>query len=369
MKKADDNDSLRAGALPADPFNDGMVPVAAPATAAGVEEGRTDASVLTPLGSLFEQELARLNNGIERMGSGWPRLDRVLRGGFVVPSLVMLGAAPKAGKSTWCQLVAERHAEAGGFVYYLDFENGSARFVRRMFARRSRLDPERLTERGTDEERRRFFKAKEEMGPGGKLGSRLYLDTARDLSPAALTARVRLMGEKASAAGARLLVVVDSLQKLPMPMAERRNGIDGWLRALEALRDGPARPVVLVVSELKRDEKGRYSGRDATLKESGSIEYTGDLVLFLRGEDDETERLANGGETHGPPKTLTVEWNRDGATGRVASYRAEFPHHGMQEDDAASGPPKKSKAGKGDAAGREKPRRFGSVFEQIESDD
>src|SRR5687767_10042024 len=59
--------------------------------------------------------LRRLEHGIPRVPSGWAMLDRALRdgpedrGGFVKPSVNVLGAKPKLGKSTWAQIVAENH--------------------------------------------------------------------------------------------------------------------------------------------------------------------------------------------------------------------------------------------------------------------
>jgi hypothetical protein len=95
-------------------------------------------AILSIAAALAKEETA-LEEGTKRIATGWRRLDRALAGGFGVPSLNLIGAAPKSGKSTWAQIVAERHAEAGGFVYYLDLENGRRRFIRRMLCRRARL--------------------------------------------------------------------------------------------------------------------------------------------------------------------------------------------------------------------------------------
>ncbi len=91
---------------------------------------------LSIAGALAKEETA-LETGTKHVVKGWSRLDLALGGGFGVPSLNILGAAPKSGKSTWAQIIAERHAEAGGFVYYLDLENGRRRFMRRMLCRRA----------------------------------------------------------------------------------------------------------------------------------------------------------------------------------------------------------------------------------------
>jgi hypothetical protein len=103
------------------------------------EAGQGDAlGGLAIAGALAKEEEA-LEGGTKHVATGWRRLDGVLGGGFALPSLNLLGAAPKSGKSTWAQIVAERHVDAGGFVYYLDLENGCRRFLRRMLCRRAGL--------------------------------------------------------------------------------------------------------------------------------------------------------------------------------------------------------------------------------------
>src|SRR5512133_3677120 len=69
------------------------------------------------------------------IATGWSRLDAAIGGGFLIPSLNVLGAAPKAGKSTWAQIIAFRHAESEGVAYVLDLENGRRRYFRRLVCR------------------------------------------------------------------------------------------------------------------------------------------------------------------------------------------------------------------------------------------
>ena len=71
------------------------------------------------------------------------------------------------------------------------------------------------------------------------------------------------------------LVVIDSLQKLPTKLDQRRTGLDAWLLRLEALKKQGYS--VLLVSEL--NGFGGY-------KETGEVEYTVDLGLQLVGNGD-----------------------------------------------------------------------------------
>lgn len=266
--------------------------------------------------------LQSIENGVPRMSTGWPLLDRALSdddrsGGFVVPSLVVLGAQPKAGKSTFASIVAERHVAAGGHAYHVDFENGAPRFLRRMLCRRAQVGPGALRRGLTAEELARWQAAKKDLST---LGWRLLLDNDRGLTADKLIASVRLLTERAE--GRPVLVVVDSLQKCPMPnMEQRRAGVDGWLRSLEKLRDETG-CVVLAISELRRPHGDNYQATATSFKESGGIEYSGDLVLGLE---------LDGKDADASTATLTTLYNRDGRTGPVARYRAVYPWYGIDE--------------------------------------
>ncbi len=291
--------------------------------AAGIPD---ELAVLSIATALAKEETA-LEEGSKRIATGWRRLDRALGGGFGVPSLNLIGAAPKSGKSTWAQVVAERHAEAGGFVYYLDLENGRRRFVRRMLCRRAQLGgaqvaaalrAHRLGVFESREQVERWKEAKrwvqEKLAPG-------FL--AEFTPPSNFAARVAAAREKA---GDRpLLLVIDSLQKLPMALEDRRAGVDAWVRLLERLRH-EHEAAVLLISEIKRDQKGKYTAHEAAFKESGGIEYAADLAMTLtRPTADENADASS---------TLRVELARDcddDPRGEVASYKPKYPFYGIEE--------------------------------------
>jgi len=278
-------------------------------------------------GALAKEEAA-LEEGIKRVATGWARLDRALGGGFALPSLNVIGAAPKSGKSTWAQIIAERHAEGGGFVYYLDLENGRRRFMRRMYAAmpgsavprwpwHSALTIGASSSRANRSETWNNAKTwvRESLAPGFLV----EFTPPRDFA-----ARVAAVRQRA---GDRpLLVVLDSLQKLPMGLEDRRAGVDAWIRLLERLRH-EHEAAVLLISEIKRDQKGQYTAHEAAFKESsGGIEYAADLALTL------TRPTSN--DAGEPFSTLCVELARDcdeDPRGKVAAYRPLFPFHGLEE--------------------------------------
>lgn len=288
------------------------------------------------LNSRLPAILDRLEAGIPRIPTGWTLLDKALDGGLVMPSLNVVGAKPKIGKSTWAQIVAERHVARGGVVYYLDLENGEDRFVRRLLCRRARVGPNEVRLGWRDPEGARRWG--EAIVALGEVGDRLIIDTDRSISPSLLELNVSQAREKA---GERdLLVVIDSLQKLPMQdLGERRAGIDAWLLALQDIRDR-YRVAIMVVSEIKRPAAGStYRANETAFKESGGIEYTADCAMTLDREGDEEDDALEPGAPPSPA-TLRVMFNRDGRTGAVASYTAVFPHYGMEEVEPVRPAPK-----------------------------
>lgn len=85
----------------------------------------------------------------------------------------------------------------------------------------------------------------------------------------------KTLDQDLAAVPAPALLVIDSLQKLPTKLDQRRTGLDAWLLRLEALKKQGYS--VLLVSEL--NGFGGY-------KETGEVEYTVDMGLQLVGNGD-----------------------------------------------------------------------------------
>lgn len=286
------------------------------------------------IGYLLDAEELRLEEGVNYLPTGFPRLDMALGGGFAVPSLNVLGAGPKSGKSSTAQIIATRHVDRGGAAYYLDVENGRRRVLRQILCRRARLgrkaiaalrDPTSAVFSSREEAvsaAARWAEAKEWLRG---LSDRFFLDSR---PPTDFEARVRQAREWA---GSRdLLVVVDSLQKLPGDLSDRRAVVDAWVRMFERLRH-EYEAVFLVVSEIKRGADGAYRAHESAFKESGGIEYAADLALTL--SRDTAEEAEGEGDTG---STLRVELARDtdeDPRGDVATYFPVRPFYDVEERD------------------------------------
>lgn len=271
-----------------------------------------------------------IDAGVRRIATGWPRLDAALGGGFAFPSLNILGAAPKSGKSTWAQHVARHHLAEGGAVLYVDLENGRRRYLRQLLCRKAELGGAAV-EAAMNAERSGVFsdRAAASRWQAAKAWVRddlpLLFVSFKPLADWEATIRA----VRAAAGEAPLLVVVDSLQKLPGDLAERRAVVDAWIRLFEALRHD-LDVIFLVVSEIKRSQGGAYVASESAFKESGGIEYAADLAMTMtRPTADEDEA---------PVSTLTVQLCRDSdeePRGDVASYAPVRPHYGLQELEPA----------------------------------
>jgi replicative DNA helicase len=268
-------------------------------------QARTLASYLPEMRETLRQPLVRMSTGIGL-------LDHFLRdsheehGGFVRPSLVVIGAEPKIGKSLLGQQIGERHVAGDklNYTYYADMENGIVRFYKRLVGRRAQVTGAELAAGLQEEAEARMMAAEHwlERGPG----RRYYYMSGRSLSQARLIDELEILGEEVP--DASILVILDSLQKLPMELRERRSEVDEWLRALEEIRDRQ-NVVIIAISELRRPTFGaakKYRAGATSYKESGDIEYTVDLGLAMERRDPKTKVV-----------TLSITLNRDGNDGDV----------------------------------------------------
>ena len=226
-------------------------PVAAPATTTLSDASATD---------------------VERIPLGIREVDRVLGGGLVPGSLVLLGGEPGIGKSTLVLHISEAIARQGG-VLYASGEESAAQIRLR----------------------------------AGRLG----------LAGAGHAANIELLPETsverivaAADAGAPALLIVDSIQTLTADDLEGPAGSVGQVRAaaarLQAYAKENAVPVILV----------GHVTKDGTLAGPKTLEHLVDVVLTLEGERFSGLRLLRSGKNRfGSTEEVGVfEMTADGLT-------------------------------------------------------
>ncbi len=199
----------------------------------------------------------------QRQGTGSPELDRVLGGGLVAGSLVLLGGEPGIGKSTLAVQVAGDIAlrSASRSVIYVSAEES---------AQQVKLRADRL----------------------GILTERLLLLPETDLHGVAQAVeRIR-----------PALVVVDSIQTVALPEISSAPGSISQVREctmhLMRLAKREQVPVMLI----------GHVTKEGTVAGPRALEHIVDAVLYLEGERFHTYRLLRGVK------------NRFGATNEVGVY-------------------------------------------------
>ncbi|MBF7082820.1 DNA repair protein RadA [Desulfallas sp. Bu1-1] len=183
----------------------------------------------------------------ERRSTGMTELDRVLGGGLVPGSLVLLGGDPGIGKSTLLLQVAGAVSAGGHRVLYVSGEES---------ARQIRLRADRL----------------------GTAGPQLFVYAETDLG---------LVEEQVGAVGPSL-VVVDSIQTMFSPDITSAPGSVSQVRECTArlMRLAKDRAVsIFVVGHVTKE--GMIAGPRV-------MEHMVDVVLYFEGERNQTFRILRG---------------------------------------------------------------------------
>lgn len=275
------------------------------------------------------QEAGELGD-IVGIPTGFNRLDRLLNG--MQAGLYILAGAPSVGKTTFLVQLADQVA-ASAAVLLVSFENPRENLVVKSLARLSRRDCLEL-ERGRVP-LKDLHRAWERYRP---LARRLYLaDGGAHITLDWLAAQVRRIRE---AHGGPCVVLVDYLQKMlvNLPGNTTKDRADQLAMGMRTLSRELDVPLVAISSQSRLGYQGGAGPRVstlATLKESGEIEYSADVVLHLRPCEPNDARPHSGGRAR--PVWLDIEKNRYGEKGEVAlvfhpalaSFYEEGEPHGL----------------------------------------
>jgi DNA repair protein RadA/Sms len=199
--------------------------------------------------------------GALRVSSGLEEFDRVLGGGIVAGSLLLLGGDPGIGKSTLLLQVAAERARGGGTVVYVSGEESERQIKLR--GERLSIDPESLL---------------------------LYSETQID----------RILAELSRLSPA--LVVLDSVQTVYSPKLSSAPGSIGQVREVTAELLYYAKSTgtaVFLIGHVNKE--GNLAGPKA-------LEHLVDAVLYFEGESRSAHRI------------VRAVKNRYGAAGELAVF-------------------------------------------------
>jgi replicative DNA helicase len=272
------------------------------------------------LGNIDRQQ----SESYQSLNTGMKSYDEAVGG---IYGINIFGGPPKAGKSCLSIQLATEIARKKMPVLYYDFENGAQKIYQRTLSRLSRLAVDRIvSEQVSGEELGRLQVARQELQDMLQF---FRVVNNRQINPGLMRRHIDFLRHETRKDD--VIVVIDSLHKLPFKyFAERRTGINAWLRELESIRD-ELQVGFLVISELNRQESGRYDGvpHMGLFKDSSDIEYTADNAMIFLPEWEpidikkETERF----------NALWLVASREKSPGLIARYRLDFPYWGFVEAD------------------------------------
>jgi replicative DNA helicase len=248
-----------------------------------------------------KQETGSTINGIP---TGLSKLDSILGG--LNQGLYIEGGPPGAGKTTLALQVACEAAKTVPVVY-VTYENAPQNLVLKCICRLGKISPTEV-ERGTAD----LAQLRQGASYFQVISRRLaFLEGNGRTSPAmirgkSLQAMHRHRAEKC-------LIVIDYLQRMAHTLGNQslRENVGEVSLQLREISNRLASPI-LAISSLNRQgyQAGQSNSYLETLKESGDIEYSADVVLFLQ-EDKNNQSVT----TSVKNMMLKVVKNRYGEAG------------------------------------------------------
>ena len=266
-----------------------------------IQSGKT----LSDCAALFTQSHIQ-TIATQRVSTGFPELDRCLNGGFT-NGLYVLGAVPGLGKSTLALQLAYNLSSQGIPVLYFALEMNRAWITAKSICRADFTNYHRVGVRASDllDSRRarnftpteweRINQAREQIQ---REGANLYLyEQGPNLSH---IGQIQEHIQAFQAAyreqykGRPLMVVVDYLQILaPREAAMKASDkqiVDDNVRELCKIRD-QQQVIILLISALNRISYNRAITLES-FKESGSIEYSADVILGMQYQGIEKKNFS-----------------------------------------------------------------------------
>ena len=238
------------------------------------------------------------------ISTGFPKLDGILGGGFILGGLYILGARPAVGKSTFAVNLADGIT---GSTLFISLEMTVEQITAKRISRRVGCSSAGLLSgRLTDKAWEQVAVAMTDISTKG-----LYLNDRYDLT-------VSQIGLLAQAVPELRAVIVDYLGLIQPATrsASTYENISQVSRELKRLALSLNVPVICL-AQLSRKVEERQNKRPmlSDLRDSGAIEQDADGVLFLYRDD-----YYAGGPADGQPSAveLSVAKNRHGQTGETS---------------------------------------------------
>lgn len=283
----------------------------------GIRDGGVAEYHGTPVGQIGFNLLEALELGEcdQRISTGFPKIDRVLQGGFKRQTLNMIAARPSVGKSSMMVQMATAAAKQGNHVLIFSLEMSAQQIGEWMYRQAygekpSNLSIGKTTGKHTGDYSRQ--RAEEFSRLLGGLPITVY-DQAADIL------RIESEMKRARRKGRTDIVFIDYAGIIDSTPEQRKGQrwemIDENTRRLKALAKLLDIPVVLAAQVNRGGDKPGESPRLKDLKESGGLEQNADVVLLLWRPDDEDRTRAQ----------IIVGKQRDGIAGESIDLNFDGP--------------------------------------------
>ena len=260
------------------------------------------------------EELHKNKGALRGLKTGFRDLDKKTAG-FQKGDLVIIGARPAMGKTTFAQNLAYNIASINGKgVLFFSMEMAANEIIDRMISDVSGVDNWKMrTGNLSDEEFQKIGDAMAEMDE-----IPIYIDDTSSMTIVELRNKARRAMHDHDIG----IVIVDYLQLIQGTdryKGQRVQEVTEISRGLKILARELEIPVI-ALAQLSRNVTGRDDPRPvlSDLRESGSIEQDADLVMFLHRPDYYRQNDDNYEETH--ITELLVAKHRHGAVGKIELY-------------------------------------------------
>ncbi len=252
------------------------------------------------------------------MPTGFSYLDRVLAGGLHRSDLILIGARPAMGKTSFALNIARNMAVKGKKVLFFSLEMSNEQLAQRIISTEARIVSSKFrTGEVNDADWEKLGLALQNLA-----GAELYFDDTANLTVPEMKARARRLKDIDC-------IIIDYLQLLSGTKRtdNRVNEVAEITRSLKMMAKDLKVPVV-TCSQLSRGvaKNGNDHRPQLTdLRESGSIEQDADIVMMLHREsyykakeenvEEEKQDGANIAEIivaknrHGSTETVKLAWN------------------------------------------------------------
>lgn len=246
------------------------------------------------------------SNGITGLTTGLTQLDN-MTGGLQPDDFYILAARPSMGKTSLALGIADHVSTFyDGTVLVISFEMSANKIIMRQLSYKTQINSRKL-----------------KSGNINKDEWKMLINTASEITEQGLeieetgkmnTREIRRLCLKLKKEKDLKLIIIDYLQLMPMPKAERRDLQVGEItRDLKLLNNELGIPLILI-SQLNRQLEHRVNKRPimSDLRESGAIEQDADLIAFVYRDivynpETEFDTLAE----------LIIAKNRDGEIGTI----------------------------------------------------